>query len=487
MCFRRSELEIWLAKRRSEAGPALSLCCPLQSHKAAQLAGFNRSCQSVSDVFVTPSAPLMRRESKINGDVPVLATTPDTVTSFGELLHVAADPENERKLDDISAPGADFRHHHALLFCEMNGQWIGEYAGTSHGRIIVNIDDVGPHFEGVAYLQSDPNEIPWTGVGFQTTNKNREFEFHTRNLWGIDSRTGNPATPEALKEIYPNGFTPSSHVTASGRWDERFFEASWKTDIGTVGNCKLPRSRADQPSELIAKSMDWKDFKLLLGELRGKRHLFRGQSEPCRLRTAYHRRGRANLLRFTGADIPELHRRLSVRTRHIFNLAIPDENGAFFNLVQHHGYPTPLLDWTYSPFVAAFFAYRTISKIAAARANQNEKVRVFMLDECWRSAFNQLQVLDRPFQHFSIAEFIAIENERMVPQQSVSTITNVDDIETYIRERESQNSQTFLSAIDLPVAARDEVFSELGYMGITAGSMFPGLDGSCEELRERNF
>ena len=75
----------------------------------------------------------------------------------------------------------------------------------------------------------------------------------------------------------------------------------------------------------------------------------------------------------------------------------------------------------------------------------------------------------------------------MVPQQSVSTITNVDDIETYIREMEDRESQTFLSAVDLPVSARDEVFSELAYMGITAGSMFPGLDGTCEELRERNF
>jgi len=28
---------------------------------------------------------------------------------------------------------------------------------------------------------------------------------------------------------------------------------------------------------------------------------------------------------------------------------------------------------------------------------------------------------------------------------------------------------------------------DLSYMGITAGSLFPGLDGTCEELRERNF
>jgi len=34
---------------------------------------------------------------------------------------------------------------------------------------------------------------------------------------------------------------------------------------------------------------------------------------------------------------------------------------------------------------------------------------------------------------------------------------------------------------------RDHVIRELRLMGITQGSLFPGLDGACEELRERFF
>jgi hypothetical protein len=44
-----------------------------------------------------------------------------------------------------------------------------------------------------------------------------------------------------------------------------------------------------------------------------------------------------------------------------------------------------------------------------------------------------------------------------------------------------------LWAIDLPVGDRRQVVRDLSYMGITAGSLFPGLDGACEELTERNF
>jgi hypothetical protein len=57
---------------------------------------------------------------------------------------------------------------------------------------------------------------------------------------------------------------------------------------------------------------------------------------------------------------------------------------------------------------------------------------------------------------------------------------------TYIRSKES-GGKSNLRAIDLAVADRRQAVRELSYTGITAGSLFPGLDGACEELKERNF
>ena len=75
----------------------------------------------------------------------------------------------------------------------------------------------------------------------------------------------------------------------------------------------------------------------------------------------------------------------------------------------------------------------------------------------------------------------------MIPQQALSTITNVDDIESYIRHVEHNRKKSYLQVIDLPARERPDVMKDLHQMGITAGSMFPGLDGACEALKEQYF
>jgi len=124
----------------------------------------------------------------------------------------------------------------------------------------------------------------------------------------------------------------------------------------------------------------------------------------------------------------------------------------------------------------------------AAKADPDAMVRVFVFDQSeWRTDWQQFLLLLFPGLHLSIGEFMAIENERMIPQQAASTVTSVDDIESYIKEKEELKKKKYLTAVDLPVLERRDVVRDLRYMGITAGSLFPGLDGACEELKDRNF
>jgi FRG domain-containing protein len=369
----------------------------------------------------------------------------------------------------------------------MNGQWMGKYAGSSTGIVIVNFDERRTHYHGVAYLLEENPALPSIMARITTENKDRNFTFRTNDIAPLDPRTGLPVLWDSVKQFYSADVAMSKYADVTGSWDDTSLTLNWTTDIGATGNCVLPRSKAGQPSELVARDLRSEDYKTFVAGLEGRRFLFRGQTKPWRLRTSFHRAGRADLTRFLFEDVQALHKHLSARTRHVFNLEIPNENGAFFNLVQHHGYPTPLLDWTYSPYVAAFFAYRGISNEEATTVSGSAKVRVLVFDQAqWKADWSQALQLLTAGPHFSIGEFLAIENERMIPQQAASTVTNLDDIETYIRSKET-SGKVYLSAIDLPLRDRRTVVRELGYMGITAGSMFPGLDGACEELRERNF
>lgn len=369
----------------------------------------------------------------------------------------------------------------------MKGQWIGEFKGSSEGTIVVNVDERESHYQGVAYLFQHDKSLPNSAAFIQTPNKHTPVTFRTNFIRAIHPTSGEIVEWDIVKGFYPGNVTFSHYADAQATWDAESLSLSWSTDNGATGSAVMPRSRAGQLSDLVPLKRDWRGYKEHVASLAPSRHLFRGQSRPWRLRSAFHRAGRSDLYRFVLEDIPALHRHISARTRHIFNLQIPDENGAFLNLVQHHGYPTPLLDWTYSPYVAAFFAYTEISNEDAAQADGDAAVRIFVFDqERWRQNVSQILQLLSPGLHVSVAEFIAIENERMVPQQSASTVTNVDDIESYIRSLEP-DGRTYLSAIDLPVRDRKNVMWELSYMGITAGSLFPGLDGACAEMAERHF
>jgi hypothetical protein len=371
----------------------------------------------------------------------------------------------------------------------MKGQWIGSYTGSSQGVIVVNIDERPFNYKGVAYLNEADRNIPTTAIAFRTQDKNTSFQFKTDLILPIDPVSGAIVAWDKIKGSYAEGVTVAKSADVTGSYLNNTLSLSWTADTGTTGTCELPRSKAGEPSELvpIPSIQGWSSYKAYVGSLERKRYLFRGQTEPWRLRTSFHRTGRADLIRFLSEDIQALYKHLSARTKHVFNLEIPNENGAFFNLVQHHGYPMPLLDWTYSPYVAAFFAFRGITSEKATRASSEAKVRIFVFDqEQWRADWQQLVILAAASPHLSIGEFLAIENERMIPQQAASTVTNIDDIESYIKSKESGDKK-YLQAIDLPIQDRDKVVRELRFMGITAGSLFPGLDGACEELKERNF
>jgi len=370
------------------------------------------------------------------------------------------------------------------------GQWISNYAGSNSGTIVVDIEYLGDRYHGVACVWDNQPDVPSTLVRFIIDSK---APLQTlQNIKTVPIVAGKVLTQEELHGWAQRaGFVFPNFTEITLNLQPPQLAICWKTSIGTHGATTAILSPAcgGLPSVLqpIPKIRTWEAFKRYVSGLTPNQYVFRGQERAeWRIRTTFHRSNRCILEKFLTDDVKALNRVFSGLSSHKYNISDPNEYGAFLSLAQHHGYPTPLLDWTWSPYVAAFFAYRNLRNNRTSK--RSDKVRILKFPaKHWNLKMRHFDGLFPYPQHVSLLEPLAIGNARAIPQQAIAMITNLDDIETYLSQWDERLEINVLEAIDLPAASRTEVMRDLALMGITAASLFPGLDGACEALREQNF
>ncbi len=390
---------------------------------------------------------------------------------------------------------------------KMNGQWMGNASATTTDTTnylcMLNLDLKDESYEGRVLLFYLPFQKV-SSVAQVKINKN-DFDSNNGKFTGklykfLPLRFENYTV--GRWEDFPA--IPKNQIPETGKVEgclkENKVTGKFETDKKDYGEFTLDFYSSTEPSDYPSERISWEDFKnSVLNNVPYQKFIFRGQvgrksGGQWRLRTSFHRTGRADLFRYKDEDIPTLYRYMSAFPDCKFDLNNPLEYGALLALAQHHGYPTPLLDWTYSPYVAAYFAYADIPKDAV-----DDYVRVFIFDvDGWvnkidhmskinKKDFKSLIHLNFTLPSFSYLEPLSIGNNRMLPQQSVSMVSNIDDIEGYIKSRGKEKNHEYLKIYDLPVKDKTKVMRELDCMGITAASLFPGLDGVCTALKEKYF
>lgn len=128
-------------------------------------------------------------------------------------------------------------------------------------------------------------------------------------------------------------------------------------------------------------------------------------------------------------------------------------------LARHHGLPSPYLDWTQSPYVAAFFAF------ADPESSRSEKVSVWFLD---REVFALTQISE--LELIDDQEAIRL-NPRAIEQLALFVRVNSTDktLQTLLGSR--------LHRFDMPSSIRPLAIADLDEMTINSRRLFRDLDG----------
>jgi hypothetical protein len=241
----------------------------------------------------------------------------------------------------------------------------------------------------------------------------------------------------------------------------------------------------------MSGEMTWKNYKDWVSELvEGKRSFFcRGHAnDKWELKTTFHRESTHNgmtLLQYLDIIIPEIQYHISAVRDEIIDLSKEKEFGAFLALIQHHGFPTPLLDWTVSPYIAAYFAFREVNDLHPS----SEYVKIYIFDYMeWTKTFQQpLNLRDMTTKYVSVFRPYARFNPRIIPQQGAFTVTNVDDMEIYILSRGTEKKKDFIYIAKISVKEKPHIMRELNLMGINEMTLFPSVSGICRSLKAHFF
>jgi FRG domain-containing protein len=196
-----------------------------------------------------------------------------------------------------------------------------------------------------------------------------------------------------------------------------------------------------------------------------------------------------------------------MRRAHHYLSDLPDKRNAFewLALMQHHGAPTRLLDWTYSLHVATHFA------LAKASRGESDDLAIWMLDTEWcrRASTTACEIAKRPAPSLAMwpiesdveerasADLLAPDrplsvwpinpfrlNERLTLQKGLflapgqPTRSFVENLLALPGHDDRANVARFIVRHSLI----PQIAKELYDTNVTEATLFPGLDGFARSL-----
>jgi hypothetical protein len=253
----------------------------------------------------------------------------------------------------------------------------------------------------------------------------------------------------------------------------------------------------------------WEEFKKELADLSQQyngssiaRHnslLFRGQRKSCWLmRTTLERKSDLVLVREYYRIIGRMAPQIESLTKQVWpipsypeaerlsktydnNFWCGDFPGyAYMVYLRHHGFPSPFLDWTRSPYVAAFFAFRE------ADEDSTERVAIFVFS----AIPNRISGSGVPVV-LRYGPYVKTHHRHFLQQSEYTLCLVFDDEWRFERYdtvfEEGLHQQAICRKFTIPVKERRKVLKELDEYNLNALSLFGSEESMMETLETREF